>query len=146
VTLSADIRSFTAGKEEPEVWADLKCAVQARRWPALARPAWLVAFLWVLSLGTFCGLIPAVHWGVAAACGVLAAVVAIRLTQSCRWRIPGRYSELRKLVPFVATSDAIAWTRDQVAALVKKLVIENLDLREKDYREDAQFVRDLGMS
>jgi hypothetical protein len=56
-----------------------------------------------------------------------------------------RFSKIRALVPFAVTSDAIAWTRDQVASLVKKLVIEQLGLREEQYREDAHFVKDLGM-
>jgi hypothetical protein len=104
VDLAADIRSFTAGRSEREVWDDLKTAVQARSWPALARPRWLTAGMWVLSLGTFCGLIAQFHWAIAAACTVLVAHVAARLTRPFRSRIPGRYSRLRELVPFAVTS------------------------------------------
>lgn len=145
VDLNADIRSFAAARSEREVWDDLKAAVQARSWPALARPGWLTASMWFLSLGTFCALIAQFHWAVAAACSVLVAYVAARLTRPFCSRIPARYSRLRELVPFAVTSDAIAWTRDQVAALVRKLVIEQLGLREGQYREDAHFVKDLGM-
>jgi hypothetical protein len=143
--LTADIRSFMAGKSEREIWDDLKTAVQARSWPALARPTWLTASMWVLSLGTFCVLIALFHWAVAAAGTVLVAYVAARLTRPFRSRIPSRYSRLRALVPFAVTSDAISWTRDQVATLVRKLVIEQLGLREGQYREDAHFVKDFGM-
>ena len=145
VDLTADIRSFTAGRAEREVWDDLKTAVQARSWPALAWPTWLTASMWFLSLGTFCALIALFHWAVAAAGAVLVAFVAARLTRPSRSRIPARYSRLRELVPFAVTSDAISWTRDQVASLVRKLVIEQLGLREGQYREDAHFVKDLGM-
>jgi hypothetical protein len=98
-----------------------------------------------LSLGAFCGLIAAVHWTIAAACALLIAFVGTRITRPFRSRIPAQYSPLRKLVPFAVTSDAIAWTRDQVASLVKKLVIAQLGLREGQYREDAHFVQDFGM-
>lgn len=145
VDLAADIRSFTAGRSEREVWADLKAAVQARSWPALARPKWLAASIWILSLGTFCSSIALSHWAVAAASAVLVAGLAVRLTRPFRSRIPARYSRLRALVPFALTSDAISWSRDQVAALVRKLVIEQLRLPEGHYREDAHFVKDLGM-
>jgi acyl carrier protein len=145
VDLTADIRSFTSGRSEREVWGDLKTAIQTRSWPALARPTWLTASMWVLSLGTFCMLIALFHWAVAAACTALVAHVAVRLTRSFRSRIPARYSRLRELVPFAVTSDAISWTRDQVASLVRKLVIEQLGLREAQYREDAEFVKDFGM-
>lgn len=145
VDLSVDIRSFAAGKSDQEVWDDLKTAVQARSWPALARPRWLTAIIWILSLGTFCALITAFHWAVAVACTGLVAYVAARLTRPFRSRIPARYSRLRELVPFAVTSDAISWTRDQVATLVRKLVIEQLGLREGQYREDAHFIKDLGM-
>jgi acyl carrier protein len=146
VDLAADIRSFTAGRSEREVWDDLKTAVQARSWPALARPRWLTASLGMLSLGTFCALMARFHWAAAVAGTVLVACVAARLTRPFRSRIPARYSRLRELVPFAVTSDAISWTRDQVAALVRKLVIEQLGLREGQYREDAEFMKDLGMN
>jgi acyl carrier protein len=145
VDLAADVRSFTVGRSEREVWDDLKTAVQARSWPALARPRWLTASLWILSLGTF-GALSAPFGRVAAAAGaVLVAYLAARLTRPFRSRIPARCSRLRELVPFAVTSDAISWTRDQVASLVRKLVIEQLGLREEQYREDAHFVKDFGM-
>jgi len=145
VALSADVRSFTTDRSDREVWGDLNTAVQARSWPSLARPTWLVASLWLLSLGAFCGLITYVHWAIAAACALLVAFVATRITRQLRSRIPARYSQLRKLVPFAVTSDAITWTRDQVASLVEKLVIEQLGLREGQYRENAHFIKDFGM-
>ncbi len=146
VNLSTDIRSFTAGRSEREIWDDLKTAVQARSWPSLTQPRWLTASIWVLSLGTFCALIAFFHWALAAACTVLAAYVAARFTRPFRSSIPARYSRLRKLVPFAVTSDMIFWTRDQVASLIRKSVIQVFGLREGQYREDAHFVKDLGMN
>jgi acyl carrier protein len=145
VALSADVRSFLAGRSEREVWDGLKTAVQVRSWPALARPRALVATLWLLSVGALCALTGVFHWVVAAACTVLVAFAATWSTRSFRTRIPARYSRVRKLVGFAVTSDAIAWTRDQVGSLVKKLVTEQLGLREGQYREDAHFVKDLEM-
>jgi hypothetical protein len=145
VALGVDVRSFAVGRSEREVWNDLKTIVRARSWPALARPSWLVLGLWLLSLGVFCAFLAVCPWYVAGACTGLVAFVAVRLTQPLRLRIPARFSKIRALVPFAVTSDAIAWTRDQVASLVKKLVIEQLGLREGQYREGAHFVKDLGM-
>jgi hypothetical protein len=84
VGLTADIRSLTAGRPEREVWDDLKAAVQARSWPALARPRWLTASMWFLVLGTFCALVALFHWAVAAACALLVAYGAARLTRPLR--------------------------------------------------------------
>ena len=145
VALSSDVRSFAGAKSEPEVWNDLKTAVQARSWPALARSNWLVAGLWLLSFALFLALVAAFHWAAAAACTAVVALAAIRFTRPFCSHIPARYSRIRDLVPFAVTSDAIAWTRGQVASLVKKLVTEQLGLREGQYREDAHFVKDLGM-
>lgn len=145
VDLATDIRSFAVGKSEREVWVDLKTAVQARSWPALARPRGLTVGLWVLSIGAFFGLNALFHWSIAAGGSLLVAYEAALLTRPFRSRIPARYSRLRELVPFAVTSEAISWTREQVAALIQKLVIEQLGLREGQYREDAHFVRDLGM-
>ena len=145
VALGADVRSFAVGRSEREVWNDLKATVEARSWPPLARPSWLVVSLWLLSLCVFCALLAVFPWYVAGACAGFVAFVAVRLTEPLCSRIPVRFSKVRALVPFAVTSDAIAWTRDQVTSLVKRLVIEQLGLREEQYREDAHFVKDLGM-
>jgi acyl carrier protein len=46
--------------------------------------------------------------------------------------------------PGLADSVTTAWTRDQVAASVRKIVVDILGC-EKIYREDARFVKDLGL-
>ncbi|MBI5684747.1 MAG: hypothetical protein HZC54_06675 [Verrucomicrobia bacterium] len=145
VTLDTDIRSFVAGRPDREVWNDLKNAVQARSWPKLERPLWLVGGIWILSILTFCGFFAAGHLLTSVVCTVLVAFLGTRLTRPYGTLIPRRYTRVRELVPFVATSDAISWTRDQVATLVKKTVIEILGLKDGVYREDAHFVKDLGI-
>jgi acyl carrier protein len=145
IVLDTDIRSCLAGHSEPQVWAALKLAVHARSWPALVRPTWLVASLWLLAVGTFLALRVPFPWLAAAACAVVVAFVAFQCTPYFCTCIPPRFSRIRNLVPFAVTSDSINWTRDQVAALVKQLVIAQLFLHEEQYREDADFVKDLGM-
>ncbi len=144
-TIHSEIRLLTKGKSEPQVWEDLKNAVGARSWPALVRPGWLVACLWLVSASIFGALLLHYHWLFAAAGAGVAAMIGSRLTVRYRTCIPGPYSRVDKLAPMAATSEAIVWTRDQVAAVVKKLVIEQLGLREKHYREEADFVKELGM-
>lgn len=145
VDLDTDVRPFAAERLEREVWNDLRTAVQARSWPALARPRWLVASMWISVLAAFCAMFAATHWMVAVAGTALLAYCSVRLTRPFRSRIPAKFSRLRALVPFAVTSDAIFWTRDQVATSVKEMVIEVLSLREGQYRENAHFVKDLGM-
>jgi len=85
------------------------------------------------------------HWLVGVLGGLLVAHVTVRASRRFCCHIPHRYWRVRDLVPFAVTSEAIAWTRDQVACLVKKLVIEQLGLKPGEYREDANFVKDLGV-
>jgi hypothetical protein len=110
VDLNADIRSFAVGRSDRQVWDDLKTAVQARSWPGLARPGWLTAAMWILSLGTFCALITRLHWTVALGCAALVGYGAFRLTRPFRSRIPAGYSRLRNLVPFAIR--ARKWDRE----------------------------------
>jgi hypothetical protein len=60
-------------------------------------------------------------------------------------QIPRGIKTIRDLVPYAVTSEQIKWTRDQVSELVKKIVLEQLNLSEADYREDAHFVDDFGL-
>jgi acyl carrier protein len=143
VDLSTDLRLLAVEKSQREIWEDLKTVVHARSWPPLVRPIWIATWLWILSLGLFCVLLFPLHWALAAIGAALAAAIATRLTRPLCTEIPPRYSKLRALVPFAATSDSIRWTRDQVASVVKEVVIEQLGLWEGQYREDADFVKDL---
>ena len=52
---------------------------------------------------------------------------------------------LASLFPYVEKPSPPPMTRDRVAAKVKTLVIDQLGLRDGQYREDAEFVRDLGL-
>jgi len=48
-------------------------------------------------------------------------------------------------VPFAVTSEQISWSPDEIAAQVKKIVMEQLGVNEDQYRTDAHFVYDFGM-
>jgi hypothetical protein len=99
----------------------------------------------MLPVATFGALMTVTHYAMATACTVLAGWVATRITRPFRSRIPSRFSQLRNLVPYAVTSEAMVWTRDQVACLVRKLVVDQLCLEEERYREDAHFIKDLGL-
>lgn len=145
ITPAVDIRLFLKGRLERETWYGLRKAVEARRWPALARPKWLVGWMWLVSISAFFVLFTVIHWAFAALVTVWIAFAVNQLTQEMRSRIPVGFCTVRSLVPYAMTSEAIAWRRDQVAAKVRKLVIEQLGLKEGEYREDAHFIKDLGM-
>jgi hypothetical protein len=139
VTLDTDVRSLVEAGAERRFWNDLKTAVAARSWPPLVRPRWLVFSLALLFVTGFCALAVATHWTAAAIVSGLIAAAVARWTRRFRSRIPSRYARLRDLVPFAVTSDSIAWTRDQVASNVKRLVIEQLGLKAERYHEDVRF-------
>ncbi len=46
--------------------------------------------------------------------------------------------------PEVVKAPPGQWSREQVSAIVKEIVLEHLDC-EKAYREDAEFIKDLGL-
>lgn len=103
-----------------------------------------VVFLGVLFLALPSGLARAALYAVS---GTLAfAYAAILATERCRTRIPEKLRRIRDLVPYAGSSDHIEWTRQKVAAVVKVIVMEQLGLSESDYREDADFAKDLGLT
>jgi hypothetical protein len=145
VVLDAKLPSSVLDQDARSIWASIRDSVQARSWPKLGRPRWLVALLTAVSLTTFFGLWSISHWLLGLCGALLVAHITVRATRRFCARVPRRYALVRALVPFAVTSEAIAWTRDQVAALVKKLVIEQLGLKPGQYWEEAHFVKDLGM-
>jgi acyl carrier protein len=141
----ADFRRLLDGKNQKDVWRELKAELQARSWPLLERPGWMKTALMVSTLVIFGAGWFYFGWILATIFSVLFAVVSERLTRRYKNCIPSRRSTFRALVPFAMTSNLISWTREQVALSVRKIVIEQLALKEGQYREDANFVKDLGM-
>jgi hypothetical protein len=82
----------------------------------------------------------------------LAAWLGVAATTRFRTAFPKSVSTIRALADWVmshkadlASCHTTAWTREQVVARVRQIVIEILGC-EATYREDAQFVKDLGLS
>lgn len=146
VRLDTSLGSLRTHRTTPEFWVSLRDAVGARSWPELVRPRWLVR-LWVAaSLGA--GVVLGGwtdSWMLGGASVMGTAMVGQRATERFRVVIPPSASTPRGLLPHAMSSPAILWSRDQVAARVRELVIDILGLQEGQYREDADFVKDLGM-
>lgn len=145
ISLDTNIKMILGGRPEAQVWHELKTAVRAQRWPTLVRPKWLTNSLCISCLCAYIALVTQFYWLFALFCTILLAIMLYRGSKSWRTCIPPRYARLRELTYFALSSDSILWTRDQVAVVIKKIVIEQLGLKESDYREDARFIEDLGM-
>jgi acyl carrier protein len=145
VTLDTGIRSLCPGESDPELWESLKSATQARRWPSLVRPRWLVGCLWLLTGTVLIGLFQVTSPVLAWAGAILAGGAGILMTSRFENRIPPAYSRVRDLVPFAITSSEVSWSPDDVAQQVKQIVMDQLGVSEEMYREDAHFVHDFGM-
>jgi acyl carrier protein len=156
----ADLRALTPGVEEAQFWPRLKECVRARSWPKLdfsrevrfriAAASWLLfaTVIWVFAWAGWGHMgASAFAWGT-----LLATVVAILFDDGLRKHlsgmrrfIPVEVKTLRDLVPFAETSDLITWTREGVAREIRAIVLEVLGIKPEKYREDADFVKDLGM-
>lgn len=146
VRLDTSLTSLLPHRTPPDFWSALRGAVGARSWPALVRPRWLVRLGFAASLGTgvlLGGCLDSWLLGVGGV--VVAAWVGERTTRPWRVFPPPSASTPRGLLPHAMSSPAIFWSRDQVAARVRELVIDILGLQEGRYREDADFVKDLGL-
>jgi len=154
VTLDMPFKKLIRRSQEKEIWVDLKRAVYARSWPECERPLWLRWTLVLLTLATPFAVWRYLHRAlgadVAALIGLVAmlaiGMVAARATRRFKTRIPAGITRVRDIIPFAVTSDQVKWTRDQVSDVVQKLVIEQLGIPEAKYREDADFIKDLGMN
>jgi len=125
--------------------------------PQLVRPGWLTAMLATI---TFAAGLTAAVWSshlnlplwvtVPLAIGVTA-YAAATVTRHLRTEFPKSLPTVAGLAtwimchkPDLATAGKPAWTRDQVAARVREIVVGTLGCGSK-YREGARFIQDLGM-
>jgi acyl carrier protein len=145
VKLDAPIDRWLPAHARRQTWDRLRKEIGSRRWPELERPAWLQATLWSLALAaggtglTWQG--PITGLGLAAVAGI----VATRLTRPWADHLPAGHETVRSLVSYIPSPPNSNWTRADVASRIREIVIEQLSLNPTDYREDADFIRDLGM-
>jgi acyl carrier protein len=129
--------------------------------PVLLRPRWLVRLLAAVCIAMGIGFAVLLsQWApsvklrsliIAGSITALAAgYLAQRATHACGTEFPPLAATVGDLArwitahkPDLAGSAPGRWTREQVAARVREIVIEQLDCA-SSYREDASFVQDLG--
>lgn len=128
--------------------------------PTFGRPNWLNALL--LGGAVLAGLFVAIlatgyvslsvtifaFIGVA----ILTAGLGLRLTKPLCKEFPKELKTIGDLARWImthkadlATASIPAWTRDQIAARVREIIVDVLGCK-PDFREDANFVKDLGLS
>jgi len=127
--------------------------------PVLVRPNWITALLAgaSLSAGLLAVMLARPANGISgltiiAVVTALTGWIAARLTRAQRTEFdlePQTVGELSRWVvgqrSDLASSATVGWTREQVAARVRVIVTDILAC-DSNYREDADFIHDLGMS
>lgn len=158
-------RDFLPKSREKEMWEQIKATLGPRNWPGLVRPSWMSLSLTVIGLvvfgATVVGAIQLLRgtgtkdwrdFALFSATGgvvltTLFIIVARILMRPYRLYIPAYLTSIRDVIPHAITSDRMTgWTREEVAAVVKRLTMEQLGLRESDYTEDSRFVEDFHIS
>lgn len=145
-------------------WEQLRLQMGAKVWPELVRPSSLSiaialagALVFIVSFCAVCVVSPLKSLLPAGIIGGLLAGAAIwgmdRSTRSFRRAFPPRLNTVEKLVRYLAVFQceftdgaATRWSRDEVAARIRELTIDQLGIKESDYDEDARFIEELGMS
>jgi acyl carrier protein len=135
-----------------DLLAQLAADLRTGPLPALQRRDRLLRLLAVVSigLGVLAGI--ALHGSALAASSGVAWCLGLAVAacaQTCAWFATAPLC--LEFPPIIATAGDLAssvpggWTREQVAARVREIVIEQLGC-EKTYREDASFIKDPGLS
>jgi acyl carrier protein len=126
--------------------------------PPLVRPLGLKLSISAIALAAGVGAaVPFAHspipiWIPASLTAIGTAVLGVFVTRTFCTEFPDELSTVGHLArwimthkPDLATAETTGWTREQVAARVREIVIQNLCC-ESTYREDARFIQDLGLS
>jgi hypothetical protein len=157
--LDSRLEEIVPKKNRRIAWQSLSQKIGTPVWPSLERPGWLQIIIWLCAiLFAFWTILKIPRWEsslinfftwIAACCA--ATWLGYFLTRPFASSFPQSHSTIRELVSFlvirnpqVLKIDQKKWSREQVAAVIREIVIETLDC--KNYREDARFVEDLGLS
>ena len=159
ITPDARLSTLLAKNQRRKLLGEITSKLAIKKAPELVRPRWVSAGVLGSSLAAGFGAAAACfpEWGSVAVwvfilVAMLAAGLAIRLTKPLCTEFPKDLQTIGDLARWVmthkadlATPTAPAWTRDQVAARVRQIIIDVLGCK-PDFSEDANFVKDLGLS
>jgi acyl carrier protein len=148
----------------PNYWPRMHTAVKAISWPTLEYPLHIEAFRSAFVLTILAAGLLSSYWTmvnatppliqVAACVGFLAALVIANksakffdyLAAKHRTELPQDALTVRDLIRYVESSAEITWTRESIACEIRNIVIDTLCIEPEIYGEDADFVKDLGLS
>jgi acyl carrier protein len=160
------LRDLIPQSQEEQIWEEIRQAVSPRDWPELVRPVWMSRLLLVVGFAIFItvvlvgiprslqvkagpkdGMILVVFCFLGGIALSLAfGFVGAILTRPFQIHISPCFISIRDLIPYAITSDRMpGWTREDVAAVVKRLTMEQLGLDEASYTEDSRFVEDFNI-
>ena len=141
-------------KDRKQVWARLQSQLGAAALPDLARPGWLFS---LLSLVTVVTAVTVFHYTrivsgsgqvaffasllVSVAVGYVGAFLTRPLKREFRRRVRQVGELARHLVLNSPHTFKQEWTRDEVAQLVREIVIEQTG--QSDFTEDSHFIHDM---
>jgi len=148
------LREHVLEAQEKQMWEQVGSVLSARDWPDLMRPKWMSCLLVGIGIAVF-GAATVLSVPIVTACpavfvGLILAgllgFVADRLTRPFRVYIPANIQSIRDMMPYAITSAKLdGWTRDEVSAVVKCLVVDQLGIRESTYTEDSSFSEDFNL-
>lgn len=144
VKLDTVLRSLADPSQDQKIANRLRSILEARTGPSLGRPRSIKVILGFAALATFASSVFYLPAFVAVILGLTMLIGGLRVTKPFSRYFP-RGARVRDLVPQVKTSGWIARDRRDVATRIREIVIDQLGIRPDQYREDAHFVRDLGM-
>lgn len=140
-------------EQRRDLWLRLKTAIGADKWPALERSANAQRLIVTLVAGsTATAFIVAPSYNLAAAIGAASLSGWLSMRATAHWQLHfahhtatvGQVAEL--LVPDLPAAwrpSEKGWTREQVRAVVRKIIIEHLNV-DPAFGDDATFIDDLG--
>ena len=163
ITPDMQLRGWLPRSREKEAWEQIRAILSSHHLPGPVRPLRMTRVLTATTLAIFSVTIGAtirLSWGAGSTLkdeilqgGVLGfftagvfGIVAGLLTRPFRVYIPAQFKSIRDLIPRGMAFDRVTeWTREEVAAVVKRLMMEQLGLDESEFTEDSRFVQDLHM-
>ena len=156
---STSLDEIVPKQNRRHAWKSISEEIGTTTWPSLERPGWLeiinwscatVFAFWILANTGFSNS-SAVVFATWLAAFFAAAGVCCFLTRPFASSLPKSHSTVAELVSFLVShnhqllkADQKRRSREQVAAVVREIVVEHLYC--DNYREEARFVEDLGLS
>ena len=144
------LKNLIQKKNRRKNWAAILSALSGGQtvFAPLERPKWLkLAIYLIIPVIAFPVLLRLTYYTVNLSVIMTGALIPLLmlLTTPMKYEFPDNFYSVKDLIRIIGTLQTKTWDKDELYKKIRKIIAQQLNIKEEDIHPDSHFIKDLGM-